>query len=485
MQRDFDRDDQRRRYRQDDDPRDDPRERYGNEEDPRSREYRRAYAEHDLPRRMQDDRPYDRPGYEPESGRPGGRANVDPNRDRQQRTFDPRQSGDPYGYDWEQPAGQRERAGGSGRSDNRWQGGYYGQGQRFEGQPFGREGNWRQGDQRDRGQTPSSRRGEQYGQPAYGTSSPYDSGDIGSWYGGDTGMGDPGSSLPGAPSSQYGSPSGTQSRGQYGGASANQFRRQSGDQFDNNTRQSYGQGGQGGRSEGGRLPHGPFSGRGPRGYQRSDERIREDVCEMLTHHGDIDASSMDVDVSQATVILRGTADSGRVRRMVEELVEDIPGVRDVQNDLRVNQRTGHASTETQPPADWSRASDARTGSRDDSVPAYGVGVAGTSGVSTRSGPGEPGLSAGGGPSQHGNRWQIRETMDVIGSDGETVGTVKAVHGTDFHLDRPMHRDVFVPFSAVRTVDGERVMLSVRADAVSDQNWPAPDLTATHEGTKAR
>jgi hypothetical protein len=114
----------------------------------------------------------------------------------------------------------------------------------------------------------------------------------------------------------------------------------------------------------------------------------------------------------------------------------------------------------------------RGGFGESGAPAYGGGVASTS-------------SAGAGPSQHGNRWQIRETMDVVGSDGERVGTVKSVHGTDFHVDRPMGRDLFVPFSAVRTVDGERVMLDVRAKEVDDQHWPAPGLTGSNEGPVTR
>jgi hypothetical protein len=471
MHRDFERDDPRRRYRRDDDPRDDPRERFGNEEDPWSREYRRAYAEGDLPRRMHDDRPYDRPGYEPEFGRPGGRENVDADRGRregQYRQRDERYAGDPYGFDWEQPAGQRGGFPGYGRRDDRWQGGYYGQGRRFSGEPFGREGNGGWESRRDAGrpsQPGPTGRTERYGQPSYGrAASPYDEGEIGSWYGGDTGMGDTGSG-------QYGSPPGSQFWSQYGS------------QFAGGAGRQYGHSDLFGTS--GTSMHGRFSGRGPRGYRRSDERIYEDVCELLTRHGEIDASGMEVEVHSATVILRGMADSGRTRRLAEELVEDIPGVRDVQNELRVNQRTGYDSTDSQVMVDSGTFADDRGGIRESGVPAYGVGVAGTSGVSRRSGPGEPGVSAGAGPSQHGNRWQIRETMDVVGSDGATVGTVKAVHGTDFHVDRPMGRDLFVPFSAVQTVDGERVMLNVRANEVDNQHWPAPGLAGSNEGPAAR
>jgi hypothetical protein len=45
----------------------------------------------------------------------------------------------------------------------------------------------------------------------------------------------------------------------------------------------------------GREP-GPFRGRGPKGYRRSDERIREDVCECLSADDRVDASDIDVTV---------------------------------------------------------------------------------------------------------------------------------------------------------------------------------------------
>ena len=466
MHQDFERDDPRRRYRRDDDPRDDPRERYGNEEDPWSREYRRAYAERDLPRRLHDDRPYNRPGYEPEVGRPGARANVDRDRDRregQPASFDSRYSGDPYGFDWEQPDGQQDRFSEHGRRDDNWQGGYYGQGRRFEGEPFGHQ---RNRDREPRGDSGQPRRTERYGQPSYGhAASPYDEGEIGSWYGGDTGMGNLGKSSSGT--SQYGGSPGRQ----YGNPPGHQFWREYGERSGGQASQQYGSG--------------RFSGRGPRGYRRSDERIREDACELLTRHGEIDASEMEIEVTGATVVLRGTADSGRIRRLAEELVESIPGVREVRNELRVPQRTRYDAIDSEAMVDSGTFADDRGGVRESGIPAYGVGVAGTSGVSTRSGPGEPGVSAGAGPSQHGNRWQIHETMDVVGSDGVTVGTVKSVHGTDVHVDRPGGRDFFVPFSAVRTVDGERVMLSVRASEVDDQHWPTPDLTGSNEGPVTR
>lgn len=95
-------------------------------------------------------------------------------------------------------------------------------------------------------------------------------------------------------------------------------------------------------------------GRGPKNYTRSDERIREDVCDRLTDDPLIDASEIDVRVQNQEVTLSGTADSRNERRLAEECAESVSGVKHVQNNIRVQERgtsqsgqsatTGAAST---------------------------------------------------------------------------------------------------------------------------------------------
>ena len=80
-------------------------------------------------------------------------------------------------------------------------------------------------------------------------------------------------------------------------------------------------------------------GKGPKGYERSSERIREDVCERLTYDNEIDASDIEVKVNGNEVTLDGTVDSRNARHRAEDIIESIPGVTHVQNNLRV-QRTG-------------------------------------------------------------------------------------------------------------------------------------------------
>jgi osmotically-inducible protein OsmY len=80
---------------------------------------------------------------------------------------------------------------------------------------------------------------------------------------------------------------------------------------------------------------GPHRGKGPAGYQRSDERIRELVCESLTDDDEIDASHVEVEVCGGEVTLSGVIDDRGARRAAEDCAYSVSGVRDVQNRLRV------------------------------------------------------------------------------------------------------------------------------------------------------
>ncbi len=80
---------------------------------------------------------------------------------------------------------------------------------------------------------------------------------------------------------------------------------------------------------------GPHSGKGPKGYKRSDDRVKEDVCEVLRHHPEIDPTEVEVDVKDGLVTLSGTVDSRQTKRMAEDEIEQISGVSDIKNELRI------------------------------------------------------------------------------------------------------------------------------------------------------
>jgi hypothetical protein len=81
---------------------------------------------------------------------------------------------------------------------------------------------------------------------------------------------------------------------------------------------------------------GNFAGRGPRNWKRSDDRIKEDINERLTHHPDIDASDIDVEVNNGEVTLKGKVDERRAKRLAEDIAESVSGVHDVRNEIKVS-----------------------------------------------------------------------------------------------------------------------------------------------------
>ncbi len=91
---------------------------------------------------------------------------------------------------------------------------------------------------------------------------------------------------------------------------------------------------------------GRHAGRGPRGYQRSDDRIREDVCDALTADPFVDATEITITVRAGDVTLEGTVDDRQAKRRAEECVEDLSGVRQVHNRLTVQGASGQPAQPT-------------------------------------------------------------------------------------------------------------------------------------------
>lgn len=79
-----------------------------------------------------------------------------------------------------------------------------------------------------------------------------------------------------------------------------------------------------------------FTGRGPKGYHRSDARITEDVCDRLADAPDLDASNIEVKVNNGEVMLTGTVSHRDDKRRAEDLIENLSGVGEVHNQLRVS-----------------------------------------------------------------------------------------------------------------------------------------------------
>jgi hypothetical protein len=79
---------------------------------------------------------------------------------------------------------------------------------------------------------------------------------------------------------------------------------------------------------------GPYVGRGPKGYVRSDERIREELCEMLYLQGYVDTADIEVSVKDGEVTFEGTVRERDDKHFLEHLADRVAGVTEVHNKLR-------------------------------------------------------------------------------------------------------------------------------------------------------
>jgi len=230
-----------------------------------------------------------------------------------------------------------------------------------------------------------SGQGARYGYPQYERGEPYSgeygdsgygAGGSGRSYGGGSSFG--GGHVGGGYRSQYGQLGGERGQGGYGQGNESSYGQgsqsygqgsqsygqgsqsygQGGQSYGQGGQSSYGQGGQYGQSSssgreqnwGTRWPSsndrwergasygsqrdGGFFGKGPKGYTRSDDRIREDVCDRLSDDDELDASDITVTVKNGDVTLEGTAPDRRSKRRAEDIAEAVGGVREVHNLLR-------------------------------------------------------------------------------------------------------------------------------------------------------
>lgn len=119
------------------------------------------------------------------------------------------------------------------------------------------------------------------------------------------------------------------------------------------------------RSNGSQSNENLHRGKGPKNYQRSDEKIREEVCELLTEHHAVDASEIEVEVLHGEVTLKGTVADRQQKKTAERVIENVRGVNDVKNQLRVNSNnapnSSNSSTESTAPSSAPHSSSSQAG----------------------------------------------------------------------------------------------------------------------------
>ncbi len=131
--------------------------------------------------------------------------------------------------------------------------------------------------------------------------------------------------------------------------------------------------------------------RSPKGYTRSDERIREDVNDRLMHEHSIDPGDIEVTVQDGEVTLKGEVSNRHEKFRAEQIAESVSGVKDVTNNLRCNRRedrqtsssgneSGRGRSDSQAESKWNN-----TGSGSTSSAATGSGS--STGTTSKTGSG--------------------------------------------------------------------------------------------------
>lgn len=78
---------------------------------------------------------------------------------------------------------------------------------------------------------------------------------------------------------------------------------------------------------------------GPKGYTRTDDRIREEISERLRFAYEIDSSEVSVGVKDGKVTLEGTVPERRMKHAIEDIADRCSGGQEIENNVRVSRES--------------------------------------------------------------------------------------------------------------------------------------------------
>jgi hypothetical protein len=107
----------------------------------------------------------------------------------------------------------------------------------------------------------------------------------------------------------------------------------------------YGEGGYGSGTFGGGYGSSSFMGYSQAGHETSDEALENRVADALDTNPMTGNADIDVSSQHGVVTLTGVVQSKHIKRLADHLAWSVPGVHDVQNQLRVKGRMPHRQTQ--------------------------------------------------------------------------------------------------------------------------------------------
>lgn len=79
-------------------------------------------------------------------------------------------------------------------------------------------------------------------------------------------------------------------------------------------------------------------GKGPKSYRRTDDRILEDINERMCDNPYLDASDIEVSVSNGDVVISGVVENRGAKKLAADIGEGVSGVNNVENRIKVKVR---------------------------------------------------------------------------------------------------------------------------------------------------
>lgn len=77
--------------------------------------------------------------------------------------------------------------------------------------------------------------------------------------------------------------------------------------------------------------------RGPEGYRRSDERIREIITDMIQTDPAIDSRDLDIKVHEGRVRLTGYIPDADAEKRISAVIQRVPGIKEIESELKINE----------------------------------------------------------------------------------------------------------------------------------------------------
>lgn len=240
------------------------------------------------------------------------------------------------------------------------------------------------------------------------------------------------------------------------------------------------------------------------GNEDPDQMLEEEIYQRIGDDPYLQDHRITVSVTEGIVTIQGSVVSPLLKQLAEEMVAEIPGVREVHNELSLGigkpgddlvteelasndvslseaSNTGETNLHHPSTTSFSEVTSQTpggiTGGIDTGETAYN---AMQSSIPT-TGSGSSVMDAGAVDAIRSSGYEsiddelakvITKGMEVVDRDGRKVGKVKVARKTDFHLSRTLARDLYVPYDNC-TCDGDHVIIDVPADEITHQGWAHP------------